>query len=748
MQNDTHGDLRPINAGSGQDEPHAHYAHTRNNRGKRHDLSEHLLGVATLASEFAAAFGACDLGHYLGLWHDVGKIDPDFQSYLLQAEAGGRGRGPDHKAAGAHAAVEQALGPLALLIQGHHGGLRNKQDLREWYEKHVATADLTLDHAKVVIPGLVPDSSLNLPAYAVPRRDQRQLEFFMRFLFSALVDADFLDTEQHFSLSKSEIRGSRITLSDLWQRFEEDQRRFDNAPDTPINRSRRCIYRACIQAAPAPPGLFRLTVPTGGGKTRSGMAFALRHAMEHGQRRVVVAVPFITITQQTAAVYRDIFSCAGDAAPAVLEHHSGTFEPTEEPDTYAPEAVWARLAAENWDAPIIVTTTVQLFESLFANNTSRCRKLHRLAKTVIILDEAQSLPAHLLDPILDGLRELCTNYHTTVVLSTATQPAFDAIPAFERLDAREIIPVPERHFRALKRVNYEWCVDEPLSWEQVASVMRGELQALAVLNTKKDALAVLDALVDPRALHLSTLLCGAHRTRVIEEVTRRLDKDEPCRLVATQVVEAGVDLDFALVLRALGPLDSVIQAAGRANREGKLAAGRVVVFQPVDGGLPRGAYRRATQTTRTFLNSGSVDMSDPSSIHRYFARLYQLEDTDEKGVQKKRQELDYPEVADRFRMIDDDTVNVVVTKYGTEDERQRVRSVLARLRAGNPPTRRLLRQLQPYTVSLWRRKALEHQQRGFLSTQEVAPGLWEWLGEYDPVRGLSTTDLDADQLVL
>jgi CRISPR-associated endonuclease/helicase Cas3 len=478
------------------------------------------------------------------------------------------------------------------------------------------------------------------------------------------------------------------------------------------------------------------------------MGFALRHGVEHGHRRVVVAVPFITITQQTAGVYRGIFDCADNETSAVLEHHSGTSEPREEVDEYDPQAIWVRLAAENWDAPIIVTTTVQLFESLFANSTSRCRKLHRLAKSIIILDEAQSLPSHLLDPILDALRELCTNYGSSVVLSTATQPAFDAIPAFEELDAREIVPAPERHFQALKRVDYEWRVDEPLCWEEAASLMRQEPQALAILNTKKDALALLDALHDPHALHLSTLLCGAHRARVIDELTRRLAAGEPCRLVATQVVEAGVDLDFPLVLRALGPLDSVVQAAGRANREGKLDAGRMVVLELAEGGLPRGAYRRATQTTRTLLNAGPLDMDDPAAIRDYFKRLYQLEDTDREQIQKKRRELDYPEVARCFHMIDDDTVNVVITEFGAEWERQRVRSLLAKLRGGAPPTRRVLRQLQPYTVSLRRQQALEHQRRGFLSGREVAPGLWEWLGKYDQVRGLCAGDVDADQLVL
>jgi CRISPR-associated endonuclease/helicase Cas3 len=720
------------------------YAHTRNDQGKRHDLVEHLLDVAKLCSRSAAPFGASRLAYYLGLWHDTGKFDPRFQNYLLEAEAGRRRRGPDHKAAGVQIALGQNLGPLALLLQGHHGGLKNKQDLKRWLKKHAAATSTALGLAEEFIPDLLPDSPLGFPEHIASESER---EFFLRMLFSALVDADFLDTERHFSADQSGYRGSGITLNDLWTRFQESQRQFDGVPDTLVNRHRRQIYKACIEAATLPPGLFRLTVPTGGGKTRSGMGFALRHALEHGQRRIVVVVPFITITQQTASVYREIFSAPNDTVPAVLEHHSGTPESREEPEVYSPRANWARLNAENWNAPIIVTTTVQLFESLFANNTSRCRKLHRLAESIIILDEAQSLPAQLLDPILDGLRELCTNYGSTVVLSTATQPAFDAIPIFTELDAHEIVPEPEQHFQALKRVAYTWRLDEPSSWEEAASLMRQESQALAILNTKKDALALLDALDDPTALHLSTLLCGAHRARVIEDVTRRLAEGEPCRLVATQVVEAGVDLDFPLVLRALGPLDSIIQAAGRANREGELDVGRVIVFEPAEGGLPPGTYQRATETTRTQMNTGVLDMNDPTSIHDYFTSLYQLEDTDRKDIQKKRRELDYPEVARRFRMIDDDTVNVVIIEYGTREERQHVRSILAALRAGAPPTRERLRQLQPYTVSLWRGKALEHQKQGFLSTDEVAPDLWEWLGRYDDVRGLSASDIEADQFV-
>ena len=283
---------------------------------------------------------------------------------------------------------------------------------------------------------------------------------------------------------------------------------------------------------------------------------------------MIVAVPFISITEQIAQVYREIFHTDMDSASVVLEHHSGATQAPAEPDDHVAAHEWDRLSAENWDAPVIVTTTVQLFESLFSNRPQAVRKLHRLARSVIVLDEAQALPSHLLSPILCTLRSLTTHYGASVVLSTATQPAFESIADLTDLAGEEIVPSPERFFAELKRVSYEWRIDTPLPWSGVAELMRCEPQALAIVNTKRDAMQLLDALDDRDALHLSTLLCGAHRRRVIDEVARRLRDGRSCRLVSTQVVEAGVDFDFPMVLRALAPLDSIIQAAGRCNREG------------------------------------------------------------------------------------------------------------------------------------------------------------------------------------
>lgn len=723
-------------------------AHSANISGDRHTLVDHLRAVAQLASGFAAPFAAAQPAYYAGLWHDLGKFHPRFQDYLRRCEVDpkARGHGPDHKAAGAQLAAHHCP-PLALAIQGHHGGLNSPTHCRTWLAERTAdpatAAALSLAHG--ALPDLLPSAAIPVPPHLEQATAPGASELWLRLLFSALVDADWLDTERHFQAERAALRNEPAALSNLWERLEADQTRLMADRTGAVAAARQAVYAACLAAAEQPPGLFRLTVPTGGGKTRSALAFALRHALRHGLQRVIVAVPFITITEQIADVYRGIFGAGTPEAPTVLEHHSAAERDGADGEDFHRARVWSRLAAENWDAPIIVTTTVQLFESLFAHTPRATRKLHRLAGAVLILDEVQALPPPVLTPILDVLRELCSHCSTTAVLSTATQPAFQAIEPFAALPAREIVPEPARHFAALQRVTYEWHTDPPLSWEAVAEWLRETSQALAVVNTKRDALALLDALGDPAVLHLSTLLCGAHRRAVLGTVRARLDAGQPCRLIATQVVEAGVDLDFPLVLRALAPLDGIIQAAGRCNREGRLARGRVIVFQPADGGLPPGYYTTGANGTRTLLGAGPLDLDDPTAAHAYFQWLYARVNTDAHAVQQPRAALDYPEVARRFRMIDDDTLNVVVP-YGSAADRDTVAAALANLRRGTPAGRAERRVLQPYLVALRRAQAARYARQGLLV--EAVDGLGEWQGDYHPVRGIVADDLAPDKLVI
>lgn len=716
------------------------FAHSKNSRGEMHDLQQHLTKVAELAETFASKFGAGQFGYWAGIWHDLGKLHPDFQAYLANPTPA---KGPDHKGAGSVVAT-QVCEPLAFLVAGHHGGLHSRADLKNWL-KEKARAPRVVEALQLAQTALtIPNASARL---ALPPHIQTELEaeFFLRMVFSSLVDADFLDTERHFNSEQADQRSGAPSLAELWRRFDTNQEKLTRNNTGRVNKIRHEVYEACVQAAAQTPGFFRLTVPTGGGKTRSGMAFALEHTVTHGLDRVIVAIPYTSIIEQTADVYREIF---GDST--VLEHHSGVVVKEEISDPVSLNDVWSRLAAENWDAPIVVTTTVQFFESLFDRQTTSCRKLHNIARSVVILDEVQTLPVGLLVPILDALRQLVAHYHVSVVLCTATQPALEDSPYLKGLpEVREIIPKPGRLFADLgDRVQYRLPrANETWAWSRVAEEMGRTEQVLAVVNTKNDALALLDALQDPEALHLSTLLCGAHRREVLREVKQRLSEGLPCRLVSTQVVEAGVDLDFPFVLRAIGPLDRIVQAAGRCNREGRLATGQVVVFDPVEGKLPPGEYGSATQISRNQLVRPGFDFNKPELYIEYFRSLYQVVETDKDGIQELRKTLNYPDVAQRFHMIDDET-SAVVVRYrgldGTNDEVDRLLSYVHHQDSKLP--RWLLRQLQPYLVNVRTRLIDGYRREGLLN--EITSGLWEWLGRYDLVRGLTVANRDPEELVV
>lgn len=731
-------------------------AHTRNRLGNRQDLVDHLTLVADMAATFAMPFGADKLAWLAGMLHDIGKFNPAFQQYLLDAEANptARARGPDHKGAGALLAAQINAEALVFLVAGHHGGLHALSDLKGRLKDYAAdpAVQAAIAEAQTALTGLPVTVSASYPAFVMTESER---EFCIRMLFSALVDADFLDTERHFSPEVAQQRNAYPSLATLEEQFLADQQRLIALATTGettdvhnhLNSLRDNVYQACLAAAPLSPGFFRLTVPTGGGKTRSSLAFALRHANMHGLRRVIYALPFITITEQTTDVFGGIFG-----ADAILEHHSGVTPQDAQNPT--PKEVIQRLAAENWDASLIVTTTVQLFESLMARGTSRCRKLHNIAGSVIILDEAQALPVTLLTPILDALRQLISHYQVTVVLCTATQPALDSehagFPAIEGI--REIVPNPERLFTALKRVEYHWPGDGVrLSWNEIAELMQSERQALTIVNTRKDALALLAALAedaDDGVFHLSTWMCGAHRRLVLERVRQRLLAGLLCRLVSTQLIEAGVDIDFPLVLRALGPLDSIVQAAGRCNRNGLLPTpGRVIIFEPADGGLPPGPYRTATDVTRGL--PASLDLHDPAIYRLYFERYYRRTDHDARQIQRLRQALDYPEVALKFRMIDDDTTPVIIGEYEEEGGIRPAHAPLAAVRRNPSLARHHLRALQPYIVNLRQSDLKRALQRGLAEEMAELPGLYLWRAGYDQTRGIDPNGyLDADGLVI
>lgn len=701
--------------------------------GAPHYLHEHQQQVATLAADKAAPFKAQAWARLAGQWHDLGKYRPGFQRYIRQVNSADAhiegkvgGREKTHSAAGALWAIQtlhEQHGPsgelaarvFAYLIASHHAGLY------DWDGGLAARLDEEDSRTELAeaLAANPPNAILSAPEFVPDLRSipggSAGFALWVRMLFSCLVDADFLDTEAFFDQAKPESRQGFPSLDAMLAAFDAHMDRVAaQAADTQVNQLRAGILRQCRDKAELPSGFFSLTVPTGGGKTLSSLAFALRHAARHDKRRIIYAIPYTSIIEQTADVFRDVFKALGDEV--LIEHHSQA-DADEKSETAR-----SRLACENWDAPLIVTTNVQLFESLFAAKTSRCRKLHNIAGSVIVLDEAQQLPPEFLQPILDVLNLLVKHYGVTVVLCTATQPAlsstryFDASRNLRGLDeVREMIDDPDALYAKLKRVNVELPTDwnAPVSWESVAQSLQQEDCVLAIVNTRKAA-RELHRLMPPGTLHLSALMCGAHRTAVIETIKSRLKAKregrdtEPLRVISTQLVEAGVDLDFPVVWRALAGLDSIAQAAGRCNREGRIeAGGRVVVFVPPEP-LPPGHLRKAGNACVSTLHAQHEEPLARELFARFFQQLYHATDLDGKGVcallkvEPSTLGVQFRSAAQAFRLIDDeDSASVVVRYTANRDELDMLLNTLKK----EGPQRWLMRKLQRYTICIKKREA-------------------------------------------
>jgi len=721
------------------------YAHSQNPSGKYQPLDSHLASTAELCKKFAEDFDSGKLGGLLGLLHDIGKIDSRFQKKLLNQDASIK---VDHKFCGSVLATER-FWALGYIIACHHGGLQDFTDFKiKLREKKVCPhIDESLRAAATVLHRIEGHFSeeynardVKMPDFVQSMKKKIDLEFYLRMLFSCLVDADFLDTENHFHPEKAKLREIETGITPLFERFLEYHSKMSKIP-SPVNDIRRKIYQDCINAANNQQGFFRLMVPTGGGKTLSSLAFALKHVETHNLKRIIYAIPYTSIIEQTASVFKRIFDDAN-----VLEHHS-SFAFQDESDEYETKSIQWRLASENWDYPIIVTTTVQLFESIFSDKICKLRKLHNLSRSVIILDEVQTLPVRLLNPILDVLQQLVKYYHTSIILCTATQPAFEENVYLKGIKepVKDIVKSPETIYTKLKRAKYEFpALTEKWSWDRVANHLRESPQAMAVVNTKRDAMALFERLVDLGCTyHLSTLLCGAHRRDLLDRIRELLKENALCILIATQVVEAGVDIDFPVVMRAIGPLDSLVQAAGRCNREGKMQEpGQVIIFDPEKGDSPRGSYRNATDTCIAILQSGA-DLDNPEIYTRYFRMIYQGQDTDVKKIQLARESLRFAEVAKKFKMIEEETESVVVDYYGMTGGDDSLNDILSKVQ--HRPLREILRQLQPYVVNIPFYLFPRLKKEGLIS--EYAPGIYRWLGRYDLKIGIVSDAIDPEKLI-
>jgi CRISPR-associated endonuclease/helicase Cas3 len=661
-------------------------------------IKDHLLGTAELARSFGNSFESGDYAYLCGILHDIGKYSGKFQKRILEG-----GNRVDHSSAGA-IEINSKLKIIGLIlaycIAGHHTGLpdggspvdtpddstiygRLKRKTEPYY-KYIEDIDL--------------DS--HLPVRGIPIRPLVDkgfsISFYIRMLFSCLVDGDFLDTEKFMSDTADRDNGESIDV--LCDKLDGYIKKELKNPASEINKKRTEILNNCIEKSIWNRGLYTLTVPTGGGKTISSLAFALNHAKEHNMDRIIYVIPYNSIIEQNAAIFKKIL---GDEN--VLEHHSDfTYDDDDMNDVHKAKLLTKyRLASENWDMPVIVTTTVQFFESLFSNKTSKCRKLHNMANSIIIFDEAQMFPIQYLLPCVRAISELVHNYRSTVVLCSATQPSLgDLFP--EEIVIREICEDTNELYEFFRRTNIVSIgeVDD----SELAERLNGEDQVLCIVNTRKHAQNIFKLLNEENRFHLSTLMYPLHRKKVLKEIRKRLIDGLPCRTVSTSLIEAGVDVDFPLVYRAEAGLDSVIQAAGRCNRERKRKESPVYVFKPSQEYRNHMPYmlKRPSEVACSIANQ-FTDISSPEAISAYFSQLYKYEG---KGLDIKKivesfedgyeNHLSFPfaEIASCFRLIENATYSIIIPD--TEEACE----LVSRLRNGER-SRNLLRRIQQYTVNVY-----------------------------------------------
>lgn len=675
-----------------------YYAHSTDDPRKRdwQDLQEHLQNVAKIASKFADSFNAGELVYAGGLLHDIGKYSVAFQRRLegvpIQV---------DHSTAGAQEAgllyPKHLSRILEYIISGHHGGLlnygTNESGLKERLSKKILP-DYSAYRDEITPPDI---AGFTPKLHSVQNKNGFTIAFYIRMLYSCLVDADSMDTERFVDPDTASYRGQYESFELLNRKFDEFMLTFlKNADDNTINRHRRKIFEQCKMAGCHEQHIFSITVPTGGGKTLSSMAFALEHLKKHGLKRIFYIIPYTSIIEQNAAIFRKIFGSRN-----VLEHHSN-FDPEILPfDDYATVSQHLKLSAENWDVPIIVTTNVQFFESLFSNKRSKCRKIHNLSESVIILDEAQMLPTEYLNPCLQALSELVLNYGSTVVICTATQPKIGDL-LNENLQPVEVIESPPDLYETFRRVNVNDLGS--LSDEELSEMLKRHKQVLCIVNTRKHAQELYDAVSEyGTCYHLSARMCPVHRRTQLHEIKKSLKEDAHCRVISTQLIEAGVDIDFPAVYRAITGIDSIAQAAGRCNREGKAKWGEVYVFRSTE------RYGRATSWQRRTAEIGRmvIDMyEDPLSlpaVEDYFQKLYSYEGDgglDRKGIlplfEKNCDNLAFPfeDIDWEFKIIEEGTKDLIIPYDGN------ARSDINMLRTSQTPWK-YERRLQGYTIKIY-----------------------------------------------
>ena len=679
-----------------------YYAKSKLPDGRQVTVKEHLAAVAELTMRYAGVIDMGEIGYVVGLFHDFAKYGKDFQrvleSTLYHVDHAFSSAAFLYNVSRRLRSQKEAFDAIITAINGHHDGLVDCGMLIEKMRASVSQAGAVEANAKKHAALHGKEEYLaaweafksDFPTWKAPvlsmcALGNLQKMLRTRMLFSCLVDADYtssaLDEDAAYCQRTENFNFDAAALLEKLYRHCRDLR-SNSASDPALNALRDAVFDQCGAMGDGPEGLYTLTAPTGAGKTLAMLHFALRHCLHTGKRRIIVVLPFFTLTEQNARVYRSI---VGD----VLEDHSqGNFDDQ------------TRAFTARWSVPFIVTTSVRFFETLFSSKPGECRKMHNIANSVALFDEAQSLPAELLTATLGAVKELCARYHCTMVFSTATQPAFANITDWQ---PTQILPDHARLFAQLRRTQAEWRIDRRMPLEEIAVEMSAHDNVCAIVNLRAHARTLLDAVWKARGSSdglflLTTDLCPAHRSWVVEEIRRRQAQGLPCLVVATQCIEAGVDLDFDAMYRALAPLESIIQAAGRCNRNGVLAEpGRVVIFEPDEQGqlYPDHAYGCAAMIVQRMHRAKPIDLHNPEDIRAYYDKLYR-QHQDKPALTNAIAALDYHEVEQQYRLIDSKGYKVIVPYARQEALFHEVRSAA---QGGLTPA--LLRKATPITVSVF-----------------------------------------------
>ncbi len=724
-----------------------YYAHSENADGKKHLLSEHLSGTAKLVSSFSGDESYHNLFEITGLLHDLGKYQKDFQRYLID---GGRRGSVPHASWGAGYARNFGILESSIAIDGHHKGLPDHAD---WKTDTAQFKNNDISHFDEVVREFLSDNSINESKFKeteIPSFNniKSQRELFTRFLFSALTDGDWLSTEAHFEPQTHSLRPAfKLQIDEMIQKLEAVFSQKSSAGE--INVLRNEARAEALANSGMPCGFFSLSLPTGLGKTLTSMAWALYHAKANNLKRIIVVLPYVNIIDQTAAVFKDIF---GESS--VLEHHFGyneehSSESSKECKT--PEDRMKELACENWDYPLIVTTTVQFFESLFSNKPSKCRKVHNIADSVVIFDEVQTLPKHLILPTLQMLKDVHAVMKTSFLFCTATQPAFEKRQGFEGIDEiKPLIASPANFYEKTRRVRYSFINGlEPIAMDVLLQeVISRDDSTLIIFNTKKAAADFFELAASSsqnrydESYHLSTAMCPYHRKEVIKQIIDGLSNGQKLLVVSTQLVEAGVDLDFPVVFRAAAPLESIIQSAGRCNREGKLGpeGGKTCIFRLADGGMPDDTYRACAGHAIEMMKADFEKIHHYNMFNEYYRQIINLYvDPDKKGIGEAREKFNFETVNGLYKIIEKATVGLYVYSFNDESS-----ALLDSLKYKKHLSRDDFRRMQKFTVQVYRDfinkngQFCTYDQRGFIV----------WYGKYDCKMGLAAPDKDDEVLII